>query len=83
MTGEENPMTDKPLNAAPSGVPLEIIITVSGGMVSTVYASDAACTVTVVDWDDAADNGADYFPLKGFASRAACEAHLRQLISVG
>ncbi|OVE50432.1 hypothetical protein [Chromobacterium violaceum] len=76
-------MTDKPLNAAPSGVPLEIIITVSGGMVSTVYASDATCTVTIVDWDDAADDGADYFPLKGFASRAACEAQLRQLIPVG
>lgn len=76
-------MADKPLNAAPSGVPLEIIITVSGGTVSAVYASHPDCAVTVLDWDDAADDGADYFPLKGFASRAACEAHLRQLIPVG
>ncbi|WP_047249831.1 hypothetical protein [Chromobacterium subtsugae] len=76
-------MTDKPLNAAPSGVPLEIIITVSGGMVSAVYASHPDCSVTVLDWDDAADDGADYFPMRGFASRAACEAHLRQLIPVG
>ncbi|NHQ81721.1 hypothetical protein HA051_09065 [Chromobacterium vaccinii] len=76
-------MTDKPLNIAPSSVPLEFIITVSGGVVSAVYASDAACTVTVVDWDDAADDGPDYFPMRGFANRAACEAHLRQLIPVG
>ncbi|MGC0155463.1 hypothetical protein ACPRNU_23645 [Chromobacterium vaccinii] len=76
-------MTDKPLNAAPSGVPLEIIITVSGGVVSAVYASHPDCAVTVVDWDDAADDGADYFPMRGFANRAACEAHLRQLIPVG
>ncbi|WP_047238030.1 hypothetical protein [Chromobacterium subtsugae] len=76
-------MADKPLNVSPSGVPLEIIITVSGGMVSTVYVSYPDCSVTVLDWDDAADDGADYFPLKGFANRAACEAHLRQLISVG
>ncbi|MEN6079633.1 hypothetical protein [Chromobacterium piscinae] len=76
-------MTNKPRNAAPSGVPLEIIITVSGGMVSAVYASHPNCAVTVLDWDDAADDGADYFPMRGFANRAACEAHLRQLIPVG
>ncbi|OQS11667.1 hypothetical protein B0T37_04320 [Chromobacterium violaceum] len=76
-------MTDKPLNAVPSGVPLEIIITVSGGMVSAVYASHPNCSVTVLDWDDAADDGADYFPMRGFASRATCEAQLRQLIPVG
>ena len=76
-------MADKPLNVSPSGVPLEIIITVSGGMVSAVYASHPDCAVTVLDWDDAADDGADYFPMRGFASRAACEAHLRQLTPVG
>lgn len=76
-------MTDKPLNAAPSGVPLEIIITVSGGMVSAVYASHPNCAVTVLDWDDAEQDGPAYFPSRGFSSRAACLAHLRQLPLVG
>ncbi|WP_146131858.1 hypothetical protein [Chromobacterium amazonense] len=63
--------------------PLQIVICVEGGMVSAVYASHPDCAVTVLDWDDAACDGPDYFPPRGFASRAACEAHLRQLILVG
>ncbi|MBT2866340.1 hypothetical protein JQK19_03720 [Chromobacterium violaceum] len=82
-----NPLTPLPADEISLSVnvpaPVEIVICVEGGMVCAVHASDPACIVTVLDWDDAEQDGSAYFPSRGFTSRAACLAHLRQLPLVG